>query len=68
MDKDISEDEKDEEMDQGEEGDDKTIEFKKKVIEILEESKLITKRSSKMDITDFLQLLSVFNKGGVHFR
>ena len=68
MDGDRSEEEKDEEMDQGEEGYDKIIEFKTKIIEILEESKLITKRSSKMDITDFLQLLSVFNKGGVHFR
>ena len=55
-------------MEDGPEDDDKLKEFKAKIVEILEENKLITKRSAKMDNTDFLQLLSVFNEAGIHFR
>lgn len=67
MDEDSDEDEKDDEMEEGEECD-KLKEFKQKIVDMLEENKLITKRSAKMDLTDFLLLLSVFNKNGIHFR
>ena len=58
-----------------EEGDDKESDsinsiygFKKKVVSILEESKMSEKRASKMEIIDFLELLNVFNAAGIHFK
>ena len=60
-------DEKDEDMNEDEEKNGLS-EFKQKVVDILEDSNLISKRSAKMEITDFLLLLSVFNKGGIHFK
>ena len=64
------EEEKDEDMGDGEdeEVDDELSEFKQKIVSILEDNKMIKKRSSKMDTTDFLQLLSVFNEKDIHFR
>jgi len=59
-------DEKDEDMDENESA--KIKEFKQKIVDILEESNLILKRSAKMELTDFLLLLSVFNKNGIHFK
>lgn len=59
-------DEKDEDMDENEPA--KVKEFKQKIVDILEESNLILKRSAKMELTDFLLLLSVFNKNGIHFK
>lgn len=42
--------------------------FKKLVIEILETNELSQKRASKMEIIDFLSLLSAFNGKGIHFK
>lgn len=69
MSDDDKEEEKDEDMNDEDETDtDSLSEFKQKLVSILEESKLEKKRSAKMDTTDFLQLLSVFNAGGIHFK
>jgi hypothetical protein len=67
--RDDSEEDNDEmdEEDDNDEGD-KVKEFKQKIVDLLEDNKLITKRAAKMDLTDFLQLLSVFNTSGIHFR
>ena len=43
------------------------ITFKKIIIDILEENDLATKRAAKMEIMDFLNLLSLFNAAGIHF-
>ena len=43
------------------------ITFKKIVIDILEENDLASKRAAKMEIVDFLNLLSLFNAAGIHF-
>lgn len=68
-DDDESEDEKDLDMDEDDgEISDNLVEFKTTIVDILKDNKLVTKRSAKMDITDFLQLLSLFNKSGIHFR
>ena len=64
---DSDEGEKDDEMEEEEECD-KLKDFKQMIVDMLEENKLITKRSAKLDLTDFLQLLSIFNKKGIHFR
>lgn len=68
-DDDESEDEKDLDMEEDDgEISDNLVEFKTTIVDILKDNKLVTKRSAKMDITDFLQLLSLFNKSGIHFR
>jgi len=41
--------------------------IKEKVVELLEQSEFADKRSSKMDMDDFLKLLEVFNSAGLHF-
>jgi len=41
--------------------------FKDKVLGILQDLEFNEKRSSKMDIDDFLKLLAAFNSGGIHF-
>jgi 18S rRNA (adenine1779-N6/adenine1780-N6)-dimethyltransferase len=43
------------------------FDLKAKVIEILEKNEFLEKRSSKLDIDDFLRLLSLFNQEGIHF-
>lgn len=43
------------------------ISFKKKVVDILEENNLDKLRAAKMEIIDFLSLLSLFNSSGIHF-
>lgn len=58
---------KEEAMDDGDEEDESPGEFKQKVVKILEDCKMIEKRSSKMQIVDFLALLNAFNEGGIHF-
>lgn len=56
------------ELDDNEEGgQDELKQFKDKVLKILEDNKLDEKRSSKMEIVDFLSLLSIFNAEGIHF-
>ena len=44
------------------------VAFKNKIVGILEENDLAQKRAAKMDIVDFLQLLSKMNEKGVHFQ
>lgn len=44
------------------------IAFKKKVTNVLDNNDLATKRASKMEIMDFLNLLSLFNAEGIHFK
>jgi len=41
--------------------------FKKLIVGILEDNDLSQKRAAKMEIIDFLSLLSLFNGKGVHF-
>ena len=43
------------------------IDMKDVVCTVLEECQFSSSRSSKMDIDDFLLLLDLFNKAGIHF-
>jgi len=42
-------------------------EFKEKVLNVLKEGDFEEKRSSKLTQQEFLYLLSLFNKAGIHF-
>ncbi|KAF3442151.1 hypothetical protein FNV43_RR16067 [Rhamnella rubrinervis] len=42
-------------------------EFKNKVLKVLKEGDFEEKRSSKLTLQEFLYLLSLFNKAGIHF-
>jgi 18S rRNA (adenine1779-N6/adenine1780-N6)-dimethyltransferase len=42
-------------------------EFKNKVLTVLKEGDFEDKRSSKLTLQEFLYLLSLFNKAGIHF-
>ncbi|CAJ2640512.1 unnamed protein product [Trifolium pratense] len=42
-------------------------EFKEKVLGVLKEGDFEEKRSSKLTLQEFLYLLSLFNKAGIHF-
>jgi len=42
-------------------------EFKDKVLGVLKEGDFEEKRSSKLTLQEFLYLLSLFNKAGIHF-
>uniref|UniRef100_A0A2N9IQF7 rRNA adenine N(6)-methyltransferase n=1 Tax=Fagus sylvatica TaxID=28930 RepID=A0A2N9IQF7_FAGSY len=42
-------------------------EFKEKVLAVLKEGSFEDKRSSKLKLEEFLYLLSLFNKAGIHF-
>lgn len=64
MDADDGNDDDDVEMD---DGDTKRAEFKERVLAVLKEGKYEDKRSSKLAQADFMHLLSLFNKAGVHF-
>ncbi|KAF4351584.1 ribosomal RNA small subunit methyltransferase [Cannabis sativa] len=44
-----------------------TSEFKAKVLAVLKEGDFEEKRSSKLTLQEFLYLLSLFNKAGIHF-
>ena len=44
-----------------------TEEFKEKILDILRVNNFEDKRSAKLAQDDFLQLLAVFNKQGIHF-
>jgi 18S rRNA (adenine1779-N6/adenine1780-N6)-dimethyltransferase len=44
------------------------VTFKELVIEVLESNDLATKRAAKMEIMDFLNLLSKLNAKGIHFK
>lgn len=43
-------------------------EFKEKVISILSMNSYEDKRAAKIDIMGFLDLLRLFNEGGIHFK
>lgn len=60
-------DERDEEEMEVEEGDMRTSDFKDKVLGVLKQGGFEEKRSSKLSQEDFMYLLSVFNKAGIHF-
>ncbi|KAK6805081.1 hypothetical protein RDI58_002865 [Solanum bulbocastanum] len=64
MDADDGNDDDDIEMD---DGDTKRAEFKERVLAVLKEGKFEEKRSSKLAQADFMHLLSLFNKAGIHF-
>ncbi|EOA18264.1 hypothetical protein CARUB_v10006757mg [Capsella rubella] len=66
------EDEHENEMDDDDDmdmddGEGKTSEFKEKVINVLKEGGFEEKIASKMSQQEFLYLLSLFNKSGIHF-
>ena len=42
--------------------------FKQLVIDVLEKNDLSQKRAAKMEAIDFLNLLSVLNSQGIHFK
>lgn len=66
MEVDDGEDEDDEEM-EVEDVDQKRSDFKDKVISVLKQGGYEEKRSSKLAQADFMHLLSLFNKAGIHF-
>ena len=58
----------DDEMDvEDGDADGETSEFKNKVLAVLKEGNFEDKRSSKLKLEEFLYLLSLFNKAGIHF-
>ncbi|KAG9140140.1 hypothetical protein Leryth_015766 [Lithospermum erythrorhizon] len=63
---DADDDKYDEDMEM-DEADTKTSEFKNKVIDVLKQGKFEDKRSSKLFQADFMHLLALFNKAGIHF-
>lgn len=66
MDDDDNEMDDEMEMDDAE-GDGEASEFKEKVSNVLKEGDFEDKRSSKLSQQEFLYLLSLFNKAGIHF-
>ncbi|XP_016443045.2 ribosomal RNA small subunit methyltransferase-like [Nicotiana tabacum] len=62
-----ADDEKDDDEMEVDDGDAKRSEFKEKVLAVLKEGKFEDKRSSKLTQADFMHLLSLFNKAGIHF-
>lgn len=64
MDADDGNDDDDMEMD---DGDAKRADFKERVLAVLKEGKFEEKRSSKLAQADFMHLLALFNKAGIHF-
>lgn len=57
----------DDEMEEDVDAEGEASEFKDKVLDVLKEGKYEDKRSSKLTQEDFLHLLSLFNKAGIHF-
>nr|GMD76165.1 ribosomal RNA small subunit methyltransferase-like [Ipomoea batatas]GMD78024.1 ribosomal RNA small subunit methyltransferase-like [Ipomoea batatas]GME18551.1 ribosomal RNA small subunit methyltransferase-like [Ipomoea batatas] len=64
MDTDDGDDDNEMDMD---DGDAKGSDFKEKVVSVLKQGKFEDKRSSKLTQVDFMHLLSLFNKAGIHF-
>lgn len=52
---------------EGEDAEEVQSEFKDKVLGVLKEGDFEEKRSSKLTLQEFLYLLSLFNKAGIHF-
>ncbi|KAK7256965.1 hypothetical protein RIF29_30606 [Crotalaria pallida] len=63
---DITDDDDEMEVEDGEAGEMQS-EFKSKVLGVLKEADFDEKRSSKLSLQEFLYLLSLFNKAGIHF-
>jgi 18S rRNA (adenine1779-N6/adenine1780-N6)-dimethyltransferase len=64
----MDEDGEDDEMDvEDSDAGGETSEFKAKVLTVLKEGDFEEKRSSKLTLQEFLYLLSLFNKAGIHF-
>lgn len=64
----IDDDEMDEELDvEGGDAEGEASEFKDKILGVLKEGDFEDKRSSKLTLQEFLYLLSLFNKAGIHF-
>lgn len=63
----MNDDDDDMEMDEGEGEGGQASEFKEKVMNVLKEGDFEEKRSSKLSQQEFLYLLSLFNKSGIHF-
>jgi 18S rRNA (adenine1779-N6/adenine1780-N6)-dimethyltransferase len=55
------------EMDESDMGGDTRASFKEKIMGILQQGDFAEKRGSKLSQVDFLYLLSLFNKAGIHF-
>jgi 18S rRNA (adenine1779-N6/adenine1780-N6)-dimethyltransferase len=55
------------EMDESDMGGDTRASFKEKIMGILQQGDFAEKRGSKLSQVDFLYLLSLFNKVGIHF-
>ena len=70
--KDEKEDDKEEnEMDMNEEKketDDEKVKFKIKLVDLLKDNNFLQQRAVKMTITNFLELLNLFNNNGIHFN
>ncbi|CAI9762511.1 unnamed protein product [Fraxinus pennsylvanica] len=64
MDTDEGRDDEDMEMD---DGDTKASDFKERVLGVLKQGGFEERRSSKLAQADFMHLLSLFNKAGIHF-
>lgn len=62
-----ADDGKDDDEMEVDDGDAKRSDFKEKVLAVLKEGKFEDKRSSKLAQADFMHLLSLFNKAGIHF-
>ena len=58
----------DDKMEVQDDNNDKLQNFKKMVMEVLEDNEFMDKRSLKLDIDDFLKLLLVFNQKNIHFK
>ena len=50
------------------EKDNEKIKFKVKLINLLKNNNFLQQRASKMTITNFLELLNLFNSNGIHFN
>ncbi|KRX08820.1 hypothetical protein PPERSA_08924 [Pseudocohnilembus persalinus] len=76
MEEENDEEENDEEIDMEDNEEEEEIdiekqqknEFKEKVIQILKDNGFGDKRSSKMQIDEFLKLLYIFNQNDIHFK
>ena len=55
------------EMDDADMAGDGAASFKEKIMGILQQGDFAEKRGSKLSQVDFLYLLSLFNKAGIHF-
>ena len=68
----IKEDDKDDDEDKKlgniNEPDDEKIKFKLKLINLLKDNNFLQQRAIKMTITNFLELLNLFNNNGIHFN